>query len=116
MHYLNPHEQMESAAGESPAWMQMSWSLNATVSTDEWKVMQFTGLKDKNGKQIYEGDIVRKHRDRQRQFVVGDREVDDKNAPLTIQDLTLGFWDYENAVNFQVIGNIYEDPELLANK
>lgn len=70
-------------------------------------VMQFTGLKDKNGKEIYEGDVVEK-RGRYR-------------APVTYEPAMFFFktsgTDYQPlglfGDNYEVIGNIYENPELL---
>lgn len=88
-------------------------------------LMQYTGLKDKNGKEIYEGDIV-KH-----QFIEGDAVLAEeinvviyeavgafafaptlKHRGLTVRD----FWHrYKSATGavLEVIGNIYENPELL---
>lgn len=82
-------------------------------------LMQSTGLKDKNGKEIFEGDIIA-------------IEVDDTETPINArvsQNSKIGvlmfhvFEDNEdvpmvelledNSVAFEIIGNVYENPELL---
>ena len=88
-------------------------------SIDEEYLMQSTGLFDENGVEIFEGDIIA-------------IEVDDTEAPINakiFQNSKIGmlmfhvFEDNEdvpmvelledNSVAFAVIGNIYENPELL---
>jgi hypothetical protein len=76
-------------------------------------LMQYTGLKDKNGKEIYEGDIV------QRYWYANN---DLKKKPLTYpyhlvkwNDLKLEFniSDSRGSGNYyKIVGNIYENPEL----
>ena len=101
------------------------WFIDEDGVAGEWIVnndlnlMQSTGLKDKNGKEIFEGDIITN----------GISVVDVKNHQ------TLGFYtvvngeerffgsntsikDFENDVEefssiTKIIGNIYENPELL---
>jgi hypothetical protein len=78
------------------------------------EIMQFTGLLDKNGKEIYESDIVG--------FSV--REVDKVKMPaihhakgvVVINPFTLlfGSWDAGYCHNIKVIGNVYENPELAS--
>ena len=80
---------------------------------DEIELMQYTGLKDKNNKEIYEGDIVKlranhgigvvKYYDEWGAFVVEYI----KPRPLVV----LGMSYYKEDI--EVIGNIYENPELL---
>ena len=83
-------------------------------------LMQYTGLKDKNGKEIYEGDIldVDDHK-RTVEVVWFSRGGCYDTTPLKITDELQAFrglqnhdWNYRT----KVIGNIYENPELLENK
>ena len=74
---------------------------------------QFTGLFDKDGTKIFEGDIV---------YVPDEEEAgvvawDDESARFTIE-LTGLLIDFDNysAIYTEVIGNIYDDPELLGGE
>lgn len=67
------------------------------------ELMQCTGLKDKNGKLIFEGDIVN-------ESIVG-YETTIKSVDW-IEDVMAGF-NLNNEGDYEIIGNIYENPELL---
>lgn len=83
---------------------------NRDTWADDLELMQFTGFKDKNGVEIYEGDIVR---------------VEDTTFKVIFEDgaFVPAFYDYANdrfvsthwSSNSltETIGNIYENPELL---
>ncbi len=83
------------------------------MGKDIYPLMQYTGLKDKNGKDIYEGDIVR---------WIKREPVEGKHLLLMTTSVTFfngGFVPFtDSAYNMkyeecEVIGNIYENPELL---
>lgn len=74
---------------------------------EELELMQYTGLKDKNGKEVWEGDIVEYKT--QKGIIVfqnGSFSVEiDTNKPLSSS-----FFIFKDC---EVVGNIYEHPELI---
>lgn len=69
--------------------------------SDNYTLMQYTGLKDKNGVEIYEGDVMDSPR--------GNIAI--------VYEIATGFFgnfrDGENPEYYEILGNIYENPELL---
>ena len=99
-----------------------SWQLS------QLELMQFTGLKDKNGKEIYEGDILNKKTTFQNNMA--DRrfqpstEIEvsfqngcfvDKNTTVTLYEkmATISSFRITTWTHYEVIGNIYENKNLL---
>ena len=86
-------------------------------------LMQFTGLKDKNGKEIFEGDIVKLNEHYDYDSLIPEHIVIVKflegSWALVHKEIrgTVGYIDelHSNVINdrIEVIGNIYENPELL---
>lgn len=76
---------------------------------DPKTIGQYTGLKDKNGKKIFEGDIVKYDNDYIKQ--IGVIEWNDKNSSFQIKGISSS--SMTHLKRMIVIGNIYENKELL---
>ncbi len=80
-----------------------------------YEIMQYTGLKDKNGKEIYEGDIVRVYyNDKFKGGVAVIRYLGRSFCMSQAKDDTELDCVWFNIC--EVIGNVYESPELLEDK
>lgn len=91
------------------------------VEWDKRPSYQFTGLKDKNGKEIYEGDIIQNVEYKNIWVVAWD----DKHAKFGYQYTTgilidercsLGKCKHSENIEYEIIGNIHQNPELMEQK
>ena len=85
--------------------------------TEDMILMQYTGLKDKNGKEIYEGDII--SNGYEKCIVVWVKEQAGFMLKLTNKEYEKEKWTnpmIDLRKDDEVIGNIYENPELLEDK
>ena len=87
--------------------------LRGYAKMSEIELMQSTGLKDKNGVEIFESDIIEVSKDF---FNIIDYRLDDgcwRLKPLDGRWACSYFSNYEEKNDWVVIGNIYENKELL---
>ena len=86
---------------------------------EDLEVLQFTGLHDNNGKEIYEGDYIKLHGGLRLEYYPDNGAViynissfvmKAKNDSDVFQHFSLN---YSDGTEIEVIGNIYENPELL---
>ena len=81
---------------------------------DRFILMQYTGLKDKNGVEIYEGDLVREYGS---DIDYGVDIVEYSINRFICRNLdTGGVSELDCGDNYRVVGNIYENQEPLTNK
>ena len=96
-----------------------------------YEVMQYTGLKDKNNNEIYEGDVLKQVKKSSREGC-GSSSYDKNNFEVVFKygsfwlqrpyDDSVYIRDFPNIDEFvgfecfEIVGNIYENPELLETK
>lgn len=100
------------------------YTISRKISVDENTVGQFTGLHDKNGKEIYEGDIIRSLNSKGEPIIhhiIYDNEEAGFIAALKGSvkgDFGYGkcYQQWITECKKEVIGNIHDNPELLKQK
>lgn len=86
---------------------------NGNINRDSFmniELMQYIGVKDKNGKAVYEGDVV--------QLFDGNKYIIKWNDQIACFEIVndFGYLVFASNNDFEVIGNIYENPEWLEIK
>ena len=80
----------------------------------DWPLMQYTGLNDKDGQEIYEGDVVENHWPEMTSGIYIVRfSLSDFGTRFEIVNHTTGVNRWWKEATCRVIGNIYQNPELL---
>jgi uncharacterized phage protein (TIGR01671 family) len=96
-----------------------TWLIGDDQRTDHFELMQYTGLKDKNGKEIYENDLLQydgynfKLINKEKIYQV---RYDDNLAQYYAYNLENSFDTFlvvRAWKESKIIGNIYQNPELL---
>ena len=99
-----------------PSSFGLPWITDLREKRSNCVLMQFTGLMDRADQDIYEGDIVRipkfgaGHNDASQNTVV---EYNDRWARFRFRLPTGGYYDPVPHWEIEVVGNLYENPELL---
>jgi len=120
MVYDDCYMMIDSSDGQ--VWENRPEGRDNLVDRSDYISLQYTGLKDKNGKEIYEGDIVKYHYFQEAEW--SDYKDCDiiKNGEIIFKEGAYHIYEDEDYQPFltnccidwiEVIGNIYEKPELL---
>ena len=115
----DPHDDLNFFGG-SVYYYNLQDGCGSMGDDSEYVLMEWTGLTDKNGKEIYEGDILKDY------YSGHCKPREERNGKITVWEGNpdiIVFKDIRYAYKFEgadmryfeVIGNIYENPELLNN-
>lgn len=103
-------------------WFEENFIREIKDIREDYVVMQYTGIKDRKGVEIYTGDILEKHIGNYKRgeviFMHGMfcfRSIGAgimAGSDIFVHEHSLFYREYDELVNYTVIGNIYQNPEL----
>lgn len=105
-------EQINLNRGE---FESIGYGITFLRGADEVILMQSTGLKDKNGKEIFEGDIVKMSKDVYSEPIYYE-VVRHSGGAYRLESKQHGCELWLRHTDCEVVGNIYENPDLLEDK
>ena len=107
--FINLHGRLFIDCDPHGVDMSNKTSIYPPVNENHYTLLQYTGLKDKNGKEIFDGDIVDINGCKNR---VVEWDEDWCGFYLSRELNPVGYFLSEE---YEIIGNIYENPELLGD-
>ncbi len=91
------------------------FAMRARRHPEYYTVQQYTGVKDRNGREIYEGDIIEYTPFNQQDYRGTRSKVPTLESFHWFSELA-DMLEMDASCDIQVIGNIFENPELLNEK
>ena len=91
-----------------------------TYKVTKWNLMQYSGLKDRNGQEVFEGDVIKMialHNDHNQKGAVDYASIYFSHGQfcIALDGYKIGtpLFNVKLSSSVEVIGNIHENPELL---
>jgi len=111
----------------APLHSESNGTMQFPINLKYWEVLsidEYTGLHDKNGQEIYEGDIVQLHTYDDEEIQTGTAEIYWNSIDIEFQlkaiiinnEYATSQWAGWASDLWEVIGNIYDNPELMEGK